>query len=327
MRSLILGGTGLLGAHLAPKLEKLGHEVALCDNFSGSMPYRSPKEYRTFSADATQFRTLGHVFKVFKPDFVFVALSHHFAKETVYSFHEDCRLVLESANTLTAFLTKNIKHVFFVSSSDVYGSPDSRRPIKESRKIVTNANHHGAAKLSAERLLDFRCRELGIPLTIVRLFDMYGPRIMFNFRTGVISSMIDAFLQREQLGLRGAKKLRDFIHVEDAVSAIIGLIRAGTCGTINVGTGTGTSLLTVVKELSSHLEIVEKPIAVPDTALPSYSAVADISFLQSEVPSWKPRHDLSKDLAALVKFRQKETAFFHPQNAAAVLQAHRGGSF
>lgn len=322
MRALIIGGAGLLGTALIPKFEALGHDVVICDNFTGSIRYRVPENIQVFSANATEINMLRHVFKVFRPEIVVVSLAYVSSGGVLYDFFSDVRTVIDSANVISALLTPQVKHVYFCSSGEVYGFPRSKKPLKETRKITQSASHHGTAKFIAERLLSFRCNELGISLTVLRVFDLFGPRSIFSARTGVVNFLISGFMRQEMLGLAGARVARDFIHVEDASTAFVGVVDSGFVGTVNIGTGKGTTLEQVSKELLSFFPGVLSPELVRDVQK-HFPAVADITLLDSILPGgWNPKYNVLESLSALVDFRQEEQEF--KADYKAVTRAMRG---
>lgn len=325
MRILIVGGAGLLGTRLADSLSKEGHEISICDNFSGSLRYRTTDKYRIFTPNCTDINALQHPLSVFSPEVVIMCVSHYHQRDVLYRFYEDVRLVLGSATALSSLLTKNIKHVYFCSGHEVYGGPQTNKPISEKRKIVRSATHHGSAEYVAEQLLSFRCNELNIPLTIFRIFDMYGPRIQFTPRSGVVSFLIDSFLRGDFIGLVGATKKRDFIHVDDVCRAITSVLQQGYQGTVNIGKGSGETLRSIVKELSSVMDIKDYPIELKDGALPTFSSIADVSLLNSIVPGgWEAEHNIYDDIQSLVNFREKELQFNIRTDPVHVLNVMRG---
>jgi UDP-glucose 4-epimerase len=323
VRVLVIGGGGLLGTHLIPKLKDEGHEIAICDNLSGCPRLNTDTGVRIFTSNVTDLNSTRQAFKVFKPEIVIFAAAHHFPRDIIYNFFDDVKLVVDSANVLASLLTREVKHVYFCSSSEVYGGPQPSRPLKETRKIEVGATHHGVAKLAAEKILQYRCRELNIGYTSLRIFDMFGPRCVFCARTGIISSLIDSFNRgTETVGLVGADRLRDFIHVEDVSKAIVSLIGTDFNGIVNIGSGKGTTLIQVVKALAKVMKITQPPMVVPDGPTPTLSAVADTSILTSVLPGWKPAIEVTESLADLVSFRLK--AIEDSTNPLAVLNATRG---
>jgi nucleoside-diphosphate-sugar epimerase len=301
MKVLVIGGGGLLGSFLLPKLVASGHDVVVSDNLTGSV--KVTEHINLSTASATDIDAMRYTYRIHKPDVVFIAPAYQFSRDTIYNPYEDARLVLNSANVAASILTPNVKQVVFLSSGEVYGGPQTSRPLKESRKIIRSATQHGTAKLAAESVLEFRCHELGIPCVSLRVFDMFGPRKRFCPRTGVVSFLIDSFIRGELVGLRGARRLRDFVHAEDVAELCSTLASGGHEGVYNVGTGKGTTLIQVVKALAGLMEIPNAPVLMDDGPAPSFSSVADISRVQTLVPSWEPKYEIISCLPELVEFR------------------------
>ena len=323
MRVLIVGGAGFLGSYLAPALDALGHDVALCDDFSGSIRYRSTDRFRVFTTNCTDLNAIQHPFNAFNPEILIIAVAHHFSRDVIYKFYEDTKLVLGTANPICSVLSPALKHVYYCSGHEVYGGPQTNKPLRENRKITRSATQHGAAERAAEILLGHQCQEVGVPFTVLRLFDLYGPRIVFSARTGVISFLIDTVIRDEAIGLVEAKKNRDFIHVEDARDAILAVIGAGVTGTINIGTGIPTSLRQLMQEISTNIEVRHPVYEVPRQGV--YSSIACTKTLDAIVPGgWHPKHNVTEDMADLVKFRVDENTTAERTDPVLVLNEMRG---
>ena len=119
----------------------------------------------------------------------------------------------------------------------------------------------------------------------------------------MLSFLIDSFVKGETIGLTGATKLRDFIHVEDVASTMMSLLDTEFSGTLNLGTGKGVSLIQLVKALAAVMQIHEPPLVIPDGPVKSLSAVADMSALREVLPGWEPSLDVFSCLEELVSFR------------------------
>ncbi len=204
MKCLLIGGAGLLGAQLAPVLDAAGHEVFILDNFSGSTSYRAPKEFPIITADATNYTSMQYVFNKVQPDIIIVMVNHFYDRDGQYVPLVANNLILNSANSISALLTKRIKKVIYCSHSDVYGGPETSKAISESRKITMPSSLRGASNLSAEQIFTVKCASLGVSLVNIRLFDMIGPRIKFTPVSCKLNFIIDAILKKEQIGLVGA---------------------------------------------------------------------------------------------------------------------------
>jgi nucleoside-diphosphate-sugar epimerase len=323
MKILLIGGAGLLGSHLAPQLANQGHRIEVCDLFTGSILYRTSKEHTIHSVDATKFSEMSYLLSKVNPDVIVLGVGYHPTKGTRYSQFEDCRTHLDSANVLASLLSKSVKKVVFLSGSDIYGLPDTPRPLSEDRAIDKATNMRGFSEHCAEGMLSHKCSDLNIPFVACRIFDMYGPRIMFTPYRDRVNFLIDSFIKSEQVGLVGATKKRDFIHVSDAASAVAGILKADFSGTVNVGTGVGTTLSALCKEIGKHVPIVNKPVIIPDDQVRAFSSIADINTLKTILPKWAPTVDLFSYLPELVEFRRQEDIYYSSGNSKKIIEDQR----
>lgn len=147
--------------------------------------------------------------------------------------------------TTTVNLLKHLRstqYFVYISTLDVYGPPEYV-PIDE-KHPTQPATYYGAAKLSAEKILQVFCREVGIPILILRLTQVYGagePVIK------VIPQTIARVADGEPLVLYGdGSDMRDYIHVSDVVEVIVRALKARPTGTLNVASGTSRSIAEVV---------------------------------------------------------------------------------
>jgi len=293
----------LLGKFLIPKLTP-NHNVGVCDKLVGHMSYTLPNSITLFTADVTDLNSTRQVFRRFEPDVVIVSVAHHFNKDTVYSQYDDVGLVYRSSNVVASLLTSQVKKVIFCSSSEVYGGPQTPKLVSEVRKIKIPATQHGVAKLSAEALLKFRCDELDISFSALRIFDMYGPRTTFCPRTGMVNFLIDTFQEgKKTVGLSGATRGRDFIHASDVAEVVAFAVDNDLSGLYNVGTGKRTTLIGLVKLLAKTLDISIPPVIMPDGPVTTFSAVANINLLKLHIPTWEPKDICTSTLQDIIKMR------------------------
>ena len=141
----------------------------------------------------------------------------------------------------------------------------------------------------------------------------------------MVNFLIDAHMRGKKVGIRGAKRLRDFIHCDDAADAIVGLMPTDFTGVINIGTGRGTDLRAVSDHITELLSIRMKVDDVSDSRLGTFSAVADVSLLDSVLPNgWSPKKNILDEIPNLIEFRKKEAEFTSRSNPSVVLNAMRG---
>jgi len=303
---LLIGGGSLLCSYLIPQLVSVGHEVVIMDNLTGCDRFKLPKGIKLFVGNASVNDNVKTCFSSVKPDIVFINIAYAVKPGTIYNYREDTNNTISSADAIGCFLHNEIKHVYYCSTSEVYGGPEPKNPLPEDRKIVAPSSHFGNANLVAENLLSFRCNELGIPLTVLRIFDMFGPRDEIFAKTAVVNFIIEAFLNNEKIGISRADRKRDFVFAEDVADACFQIIKLEekVSATYNVGTGTGISLDKICKELYKYIDVIDKPDYLGDPSVPIYSSVADTKLLKEKI-DWQPKVNIIEYLPTLVEYTKQ----------------------
>jgi UDP-glucose 4-epimerase len=253
----MIGGGGLLGTYLAPMLIAAGHEVVIMDNLSGCDKDRITKGAKLFIGNAGSSDTMKTCFSSIEPDIVFIGISYAIKRGTIYNYHHDTNNTISAADTIGCFLNKKVKHVYYCSTGEVYGGPEPKNPVPENRKIISPNSHFGNANLVAENLLSFRCSELNIPFTVLRIFEMFGPRYEISPRSSPVNFIIESFFSGEQVGITRADRKRDFIFAEEVAEICLKfiLLEEEVAGIYNVGTGIGTTYEKICKELYKFIEV------------------------------------------------------------------------
>ncbi|HEW93751.1 MAG TPA: SDR family NAD(P)-dependent oxidoreductase, partial [Thermoprotei archaeon] len=179
MKTLITGGAGFIGSHLADKLVSLGNEVIIIDNFSsGSMDnirhlLKNPNvtvkklDLKDHSKVLEEVRDIDIIFHFAANPEVRVSTTHpriHFQENIVTTF-----------NILEAMRINNIGKLVFASSSSVYGEPENI-PVDESAPIKP-VSVYGASKAACENLIYTYTRLYNINAVVLRYANVIGPRL------------------------------------------------------------------------------------------------------------------------------------------------------
>ncbi len=138
----------------------------------------------------------------------------------------------------------------FTSSFAVYKIPVKGDVISENYPTDPR-NLYGKTKLKAEQVID----ESGLDAWILRLSNVYGSG-MPPFKHSVVSTFEELIRQNRELTIDGdGSQTRDFVHVDDVVSAIIACLKHKPQGTqsINICSGIDTSLNDLVKKIELKL--------------------------------------------------------------------------
>ena len=135
-----------------------------------------------------------------------------------------------------------INKIIYTSSSSVYGNN------KNCSEIDTPAplSLHSSLKLANENLVKLFSENNNIDYTIARVFNMYGGNDQFS----IVSKIINAYKNSTPLSLiNNGSAIRDYIHIDDVVKIYIELLSVKNVYYVNVGTGKGGSVLSILEFL------------------------------------------------------------------------------
>lgn len=123
---------------------------------------------------------------------------------------------------------------------------------------VSPKSIYGITKYNQEQLVNITCESINLPYTIFRFQNVYGKgQSMNNPYTGILAIFSKLILEGKEINVfEDGNESRDFIHVEDVVSAVFKDIKSNTSNNIiNVGTGISTSVIQVVETLKQSFSL------------------------------------------------------------------------
>lgn len=236
MRHLVTGGAGFIGSHLIDRLMLAGEEVICLDNtFTG----RKSNVSQWF--DHPDFEFIRH--DVTEPIRLEVDRIWHLACPASPVHYQHNPIYTAKTSFLGTYnmlgLARRIgATLLLASTSEVYGDPQVH-PQPES--YVGSVNPIGIrscydeGKRIAETLcFDYR-RMHGVKIRVARIFNTYGPRMLFDDGR-VVSNFIIQALRGQPLSLYGeGRQSRSFCYVDDLVEGLILLMASDQPGPINLG--------------------------------------------------------------------------------------------
>lgn len=235
---LITGGAGNVGSALTRGLVKLPQtQVVVADDLSTGSIEKIRIDAGNFTfvkCDVNDFNDIASLFYRFQFTHVF----HFAAVVGVQRTLANPLLVLRDItgieNILRLCKNTGVRRVYFSSSSEVYGEP-FEIPQNENTTPLNSRLPYAVVKNLGEVYLRTFQREYGLPFTIFRFFNTYGPRQSEDF---VLPRFVRAALEGRPLSIYGdGSQTRTFCYVDDTVDACLATHRTGAHenDVINVG--------------------------------------------------------------------------------------------
>ncbi len=299
MTVFITGGAGFIGGNFVHYIKRKypSYRVVCLDclTYAGNIktldPFINDADFHFSNTDITSRADVCRLFEEERPDIIvnFAAESH------VDRSIENPEIFLKTnimgtQVLLDACVKYGIKRYHQVSTDEVYGDLPLERPdlfFTEQTPLHTSSPY-SASKAAADLLVQAYVRTYGIPATISRCSNNYGP---YHFPEKLIPLMIINALSDKALPVYGeGKNVRDWLYVEDHCSAIDLIIHKGTPGEIyNVGGHNERTNLEVVKTIVGILGKSEDLITfVKDRKGHDLRYAIDPSKIENEL-GWKPK--------------------------------------
>lgn len=270
---LLTGGCGYIGSHTFVELITSGYQVIILDDFSNSDPNvieclmkitgSTPKVYRGSVLDVPFLRQIAAENQI-------DAIVHFAALKSIPDSFErpndyfNCN-VTGLLNVLSVFGNHGVNKIVFSSSATVYGHVDNNAAQETLPRSYTNP--YGFTKLVGEQILEQLSENTDWSVGILRYFNPVGAHEsnligespsqeganLFPYVVSVTAG------EKPHLNVYGSNfptsdgtGVRDYIHVSDLaqghIASLAHLLEEGSSHTVNLGTGTGHSVLDVVSE-------------------------------------------------------------------------------
>lgn len=274
MAVLVTGGTGYIGSHTCVELLNAGKEIVVIDNFSNSSRESAKrvskitgKDFPVIECDIRDKKGLAEVFEQYEIEAVI-----HFAG--LKAVGESCKKPVEYYDNnvngtlclLEVMRAHNVKTIVFSSSATVYGS-ENKVPFHEEMKAGGTTNPYGTTKYFIEIILKDLCAaDSDWSVCLLRYFNPIGAHesgLIGEAPNGIPNNLMPYIAQvavgkRERLSVFGddyetpdGTGVRDYIHVVDLakghLAALDRALGVKGCEIYNLGTGTGVSVLELVK--------------------------------------------------------------------------------
>ena len=290
MKFLVTGGAGFIGSHLARRLTSMG-EVVVLDNLSSGRK----SNLRGVACQLIQ----GSILETAKLSEALQGVSHVFHLAAMVSVPESVQKpdlctkinVEGTQRVLDSAAQAGAKRVVLASSCAVYGN-ETTLPKTEDLP-PSPLSPYASSKLEGEKL----CASALLPAVALRFFNVYGPR---QDPQGPYAAAVPKFIEAATTGssltIHGdGLQTRDFVYVEDVVSALIHVATQSSChGVYNVASGHSVSILDLARTIIGLSATKSSILHAPARSADVRHSSASIDRLQAT--GWKPECDLSQGL-------------------------------
>jgi len=314
MRVFISGGAGFIGSHLATRLIRDGHQVAILDDLStGDM-----KNILHLRDEPNFEYRIGSTL-----DAPLVSEMVDLADITVHlAAAVGVRLIVErpihtietnvgGTEVVLAAASKKNKRVLLASSSEVYGN-STKFPFSEDDDLVLGPTTHSRWAYACSKALDewlgfAYMRERGVPVTICRFFNTVGPGQTGRYGM-VLPNFVRQALAGEPLTVFGTgEQTRCFGHVQDVVEALVRLMStdAALGEVFNIGTSEEVSIRQLAERVieiagsSSRIEYVPYDRAYAEGFEDMMRRGPDVSKLEATI-AFRPSIPLAQIISDVV---------------------------
>ncbi len=265
---LITGGAGFLGSHMSDLVLNDGASVICVDDLSNGKlsnisHLKNNKDFIFYKKDSNNFMHMASIFKKEKPDYVM----HYAAMVGVKRTSErplDVFKDIEGIKNIAELSRQyKIKKILFTSSSEVYGEP-LKLPIAED-DTFNSKWPYGLVKILGEQYFKAYYEKYGIPVTIVRFFNVYGPRQDFGDSGFVVSVFLKNALAGKPIKIYGdGEQTRDFVYIDDNVRLTLKAFLNDKVNGRPMNIGSGRSirirdLADEIKKIYPEVKMVFKP--------------------------------------------------------------------
>ncbi len=260
--SLVTGGAGFIGSHVAQHCLRLGHEVVVLDDMSGGFAENVDERARLVEGSITDHELVDRLFAAEGFELVYHLAAYaaeglsHFIKRFNYTNN-----VIGSVNLINAAVNHDVRCFVFTSSIAVYGT--GQVPLTESLRPEPE-DSYGIAKFAVEQELAVSKRMFGLDYVIFRPHNVYGELQNIGDRyRNVLGIFINQIMNGEPLSIFGdGEQTRAFTHVRDIIPAMVAAptTPAALNQTFNVGADVPYSV--------NHLaDVIRKAMGTPDHPL------------------------------------------------------------
>jgi dTDP-glucose 4,6-dehydratase len=308
-RVVVTGGAGFLGSHLCDSLLERGDEVVAIDNLATGRLENIEHLFGRGGFTYARHDVSGYVWVPGPVDAVLHFASPASPKDYLELPIQTLKVGSLGTHNCLGLAKHKGARFLLASTSEVYGDP---RVHPQPESYWGNVNPVGPrgvydeAKRFAEAMAMAYHRHHGMEVRIVRIFNVYGPRMRPTDGRAVSNFLVQA-LHGKPITIYGdGSQTRSFCYVEDEIRGFLALLDSDLVGPVNIGNPAEFTILElaelVIEVTNSTSEIVHEPLPVDDPT----QRRPDLTRARTEL-GWEPRIELREGLSRTAEWLARAT--------------------
>ena len=315
---LVTGAGGFIGSHLVELLVREGHQVRALVRYNGrddrGQLDRLPPDVRAAldvhrgdlkDPEAVRRAVIGREWVFHLGALIAIPYSYQNPLDVVQTNVVGTAYVLDACRD-----NPRLDRVVLTSTSEVYGTAQFV-PITEAHPL-RGQSPYAASKIGSDALGESYHRSFGLPVSILRPFNTFGPR---QSARAIIPTIISQALARPSIKLGSLDPRRDLTYVKDTARGFLAIAESPkTVGrTVNIGRGDDLTIGELVTKIGERLG---RPIVVdpdPDRVRPTASEVGRLlagTALAQELFGWESRYTLDAGLDETIAWVKENLDLF-----------------
>lgn len=271
-RALITGGSGVIGSHLADALLKRGYDVTVIDNLStgriANIEHNiSRPDFHFLNSSIMNEQLMDELIR--KCDIIYHLAASVGVKYIVEDPLQGILTNVKGTEIVLELAFKYWKRIVFASSSEIYGKSENV-PFKEDDERILGATNVERWSYSTAKAVDehmfFAYADKGLPVSIVRYFNAYGPRIDERGYGSVVAKFISQSLRNAPITIHGdGRQTRCFTFIDDTVNGTVltGEKNEAIGNVFNIGNNKETSIYELAEMIIKLIGSSSKITLIP----------------------------------------------------------------
>ena len=301
---LVTGAGGFIGSHLVELLVREGHQVRALVRYNGrddrGQLDRLPRDVRAAleihrgdlkDPEAIRNAVAGQTWVFHLGALIAIPYSYQNPLDVVQTNVVGTAHVLDACRA-----NSSLERVVLTSTSEVYGTAQFV-PITETHPL-RGQSPYAASKIGSDALGESYHRSFGLPVSILRPFNTFGPR---QSARAIIPTIISQAIARPVVKLGSLDPRRDLTYVKDTARGFLAIAESSrTIGrTVNIGRGDDLTIGELVAKIGERIGTPIHVEADPDRVRPPASEVGRLlagTALAQELFGWESRYSLDQAL-------------------------------